>query len=131
MVNNLRDVTTEGRHLTCALLRGDGCAIHLLEAVFGAASPDVYRRHGPGESIVSAAVRELATGDVYLGTCHADALVCSGRCSRLDFSSGDFEDGFYTSRGRFVDRAEAVRVARDARQAPDLGLVPGAKEMFV
>jgi len=67
------------------------------------------------EHIVSAAMRDSVTGDIYLGEYH-------DKCRGLILSAGtaanvhSFEEGFYTSEDRFVSRREAVEVARRARQ---------------
>lgn len=74
-------------------------------------APDPSKEH-----IVAAALQD-ASGNVYKGTTHADALekaIAAGH--DFDPEGSDTSDGFVTSNGRFVDRDEAAKVAAAAKQ---------------
>jgi len=77
------------------------------------------------EQIDCAAVRY--NGKLYTGPMHADAAFAAaldaGLCTEQDDIGTGYEavysaleDGFVTTRGRFVDRATAMRIARAADQ---------------
>jgi len=83
----------------------------LVEAVFG--TPSGNYLPGKGEHIVAAAVRATLTGDVFLGDWHAEAAMLAHEHGLF---IDDYDDGFWTSAGRFVTRDQASMIARRARQ---------------
>lgn len=92
----------------------------LIEAVIGKPSA-LYAKPAKGEHVVAAAVRYA--GDVYLGDCHGDAedLARAKGFEPRDPAPGepDFNGrnyGFYTSRGRFVSREMAFKLAKRCSQ---------------
>jgi N12 class adenine-specific DNA methylase/predicted kinase len=63
------------------------------------------------EKLAGAAIRVKATGNVYTGTIHVEAMGAAEDAGENLDAPHSFEDGFITSTGRFVDRAEASRIA--------------------
>ena len=75
------------------------------EKVFGKPS-ELYGTPKPGkEHIVAAAVRSIDTGDIFLADDHEDAFKLA------PLNSENYEDGFYTNRGRFLNRKDALQLA--------------------
>jgi len=64
------------------------------------------------ETIRAAAIRHTPTGKVTEGFTHYDAAVTAERSKDPD----NYEIGFTTNKGRFVDRDEAHRIAKAAKQ---------------
>ena len=67
------------------------------------------------EKIQSAAIRY--EGKVYTGPSHANIHFSD----RIPWKIG--EEGFVTTDGRFVDRAEAMKLAKEAKQIKEHGSV--------
>jgi hypothetical protein len=85
----------------------------------------------PAERVVSAAIRTRG-GRIFQGPIHLDALNAADRAGAFTpaeqsqlarIKAGDaenrglYEDGFLTSSGRFVPRAEATRIAEESEQS--------------
>ena len=78
----------------------------------------------PRPKVAAAAV--MLNGEVYADVCHAfalqqcaDAIGFAGDPWELAATEGgEAEDGFVLTDGRFVDRAEAARIALDEDQCP-------------
>lgn len=66
------------------------------------------------EKIVRAAV-ELPSGSLCLAARHADCMGAAMRSREVDRVTSDMQ-GFLTSEGRFVDRREAMEIAKKAKQ---------------
>lgn len=64
------------------------------------------------ERIVEAAIRQ--DGEVYRGRSHSDVMKAMIKIAGIIKCNG--EQGFFTSAGRFVDRAEAAAIAIRAGQ---------------
>ena len=74
----------------------------------------------PGESIVAAALRNDKTEAIYIGPCHADILdklISEKRLKFKDVSYGGstfsvrgYDQGFLTSKNRFVGREEGANL---------------------
>ena len=98
-----------------------GTAQDIVEALIGAPSGN-YRHHDGQENIVAAAVKVRANDDVFLGDHHGDAMDLAyqngykspvGRAFRYAYMPDpQFVEGFWTDRGRFLDRKEALELAR-------------------
>jgi len=87
------------------------------------------------EKIKSAAVR-LANGHVYIGLTHGDALENAHKIYR-DKSESYYrklfqktEDGFVTSKRRFVDRDEAYEIAVKGRQIKPQSYVEAVHDLW-
>jgi hypothetical protein len=87
-------------------------ARQVIEAVYGQPSRLYGRGPRGAEWIVAAALRDDDTGHVFLGDYHAAIKKAAMR----RFPSAFLDDGFWTSQGRFVDRGEALALARKNRQ---------------
>ncbi len=66
------------------------------------------------EEIKHAAVKAV-NGMILLGKCHADCFY-QGSNLGLKMSSKADDQGFFTNRGRYVDRKTAARIAKKANQ---------------
>lgn len=66
------------------------------------------------EQIKHAAVK-AKNGMVLLGKCHADCFF-QGSSVGLKMSSRSEDQGFFTNKGRYVNRKLAARIARRAKQ---------------
>lgn len=95
--------------------RGAG-ARRVIEAVTGPPS-SLYRKPSDPdqEHIVSAAVKSRMTGDIFLGDDHAHAFDVANEAG-TGISQNSASLGFWTSRDRFVTRAEALEIARAQKQ---------------
>lgn len=93
------------------------------------------RKDFKGEQIKEAAIR-LEDGSIYGGVTHAHAMRAAARAGALRIMSTGgnepgFDDGFTTTRGRFVDREEAGRIAEQAQQlAQPLSYDVGTSENY-
>jgi hypothetical protein len=86
----------------------------------------------PGESIVAAALINQQSGVIYIGRCHADILdnlLAQKRLKFKDVSFGGatfsvkgYDQGFLTSKNRFVDREVGAHLGVACGQAhPERG----------
>jgi hypothetical protein len=66
------------------------------------------------ETILHAAVK-TTNGFICIGKCHADCFF-QGRMMGMKMSKRSAAQGFMTSRGRFVRREEAARIAKRRNQ---------------
>lgn len=66
------------------------------------------------ERIVHAAVKTV-TGYVVIGKCHGDCFY-SAKGMGLEMSSKSDDQGFVTSKGRYVNRKKAAQIAKRAKQ---------------
>ncbi len=66
------------------------------------------------EKILHAAVKDIL-GYIVLGKCHADCF-WSGKNMGLKMSSKSSDQGFFTNKGRYVDRKKAATIAKRAGQ---------------
>lgn len=80
---------------------------------------------GQPERVVAAAFRNRQDGRLLYGGTHTDVLFAAEAKGLLppgkepeEVFFNEWEDGFFTDRGRFVDRDEAMELARTARQRP-------------
>jgi hypothetical protein len=77
---------------------------------------------GSGEFIKSAAIRHK-NGKIYEGPIHSDAYEAAAADTGQSFGkiigkTRPEDAGFVTSKGRFVSREEAAKIARETKQAP-------------
>jgi hypothetical protein len=87
--------------------------------------PKIPEKNTEAERVVSGAIRYK--GEIFTGQFHADAAVKIWELypeTQEDMS--DFEEGFMTSTGRFVDRKEAGEIAEKATQLSHLDLAERA-----
>jgi hypothetical protein len=87
--------------------------------------PKIPEKKSETEKIVSGAIRYR--GEVFTGQFHADAVTKIWELypeTKEDMT--DFEEGFVTSTGRFVDRKEAGEIAEIATQLTHLDLAERA-----
>jgi hypothetical protein len=90
--------------------------------------------HGGGgklpESIYSPAVKMGESGKVHMGDHHGEAFRNAVKEEgKPKYYSEDYE-GFMTSKGRFVDRKEALKIAREAKQIEEGRDYEGKKELL-
>lgn len=90
------------------------CSI-IEEAVYGEPSL-IYDqpRNSSSEYVVAAAVKDPVTNDIYLGDYHDMAIMRA--VDKAGARAEHFDRGFYTNRERFVDRKEAMLIAKQGRQ---------------
>jgi hypothetical protein len=63
-------------------------------------------------SITQAAIREIYSKIVHTGTRHVDIIRLAIKAGMME----EFDEGFLTSEGIFVDRYEAARIALESGQ---------------
>jgi hypothetical protein len=66
------------------------------------------------ESIKHAAVKDVK-GIIVIAKSHGDCFI-KGRCIGLNMSPKAKDQGFFTSKGRFVSREVAAKIAKKAKQ---------------
>jgi hypothetical protein len=90
------------------------CSI-IEEAVYGEPSL-IYDqpKNSDSEYIVAAAVKDPVTNDIYLGDYHDMALI--NAVNNAGARGEHFDRGFFTNKDRFVDRKEAMQIAKQGRQ---------------
>ena len=66
------------------------------------------------EMVKHAAVKDTR-GFVVLAKCHADCFY-KGDCIGLTMSKKSKDQGFFTNKGRYVDRKTAARIAKRSKQ---------------
>ncbi len=66
------------------------------------------------ERVKHAAVK-AENGMIFLGKCHADCFY-QGMNVGMEMSSRAKDQGFFTSKGRYVEREEAAKIAKKAKQ---------------
>ena len=84
----------------------------IIEAVYGSPSGGLYKP-APGEHVVAAALRDKVSGDVFLGDYHMQAQE-EMTLEFPDWKDREWEDGFWTNLGRFVNRGAAVAMRKAA-----------------
>jgi hypothetical protein len=67
------------------------------------------------KELIKHAVVKDVKGFVVLGKCHADCFY-KGDCIGLKMSKKSCDQGFFTNKGRYVDRKTAARIAKRSKQ---------------
>lgn len=86
------------------------------------------------ETIVASATKHPETGEVFIGKHHGESMEKAGipfddPLLRSPTGAADKVNGFITSTGRFVSRAEALTVAQKAKQIEGPAEAPGRKKL--
>ena len=94
----------------------------IIDAIIGQPS-GLYGSPKSDDSIVSAAILDPDTGDIYVGDSHWDCKVNWLRSLGYEPHDDDIEDadlhgveGFITASGKFFNRVEALKIAASTRQ---------------
>lgn len=82
----------------------------LSEETIGQSDPEIYKvPSDPSQEYIAAAAIKMKNGDIALGTCHANARENYARAMTV-------EEGFMTSKNKFLTRKQGTDFIRSNRQ---------------